>query len=125
MIFIHQRLLAFIGVFLLANSSVFAQPLTDQQRLINLTKEIRCVVCQNQSIADSRAPLANDLREKVALMISEHQSDDAIKNYLVKRYGEFILLKPRLNKITLFLWFFPFISLGVIAWLLRPKNMIR
>lgn len=80
-----------------------------------LTKEIRCVVCQNQNIADSNAPLANDLRSKVYQLVNEKKSDEEIKNYLVKRYGEFILLRPRLNKLTVFLWTFPFLGLIFIV----------
>lgn len=87
-----------------------------------LTKEIRCVVCQNQNIADSDAPLANDLREKVYRMVIEKKSDDDIKDYLVKRYGEFILLQPRVNKLTLFLWAFPFMGLAFIAILLFRRK---
>ena len=84
----------------------FASP-AEAKRFASLTNEVRCLVCQNQTIADSNAPLANDLRGKIYRMILNHQSDEEIKNFLVKRYGEFILLTPRLNKITLILWFFP------------------
>lgn len=86
----------------------------DETRFHQLTNEIRCVVCQNQSIADSNAPLANDLREKVYLMVLDQQTDEAIKNYLVKRYGDFILLQPRLMPQTFILWAFPFISIAFI-----------
>lgn len=95
-------------------ANTFSSPV-DEQRFINLTKEVRCVVCQNQSIADSNAPLANDLRTKIQQMVLEQKSDVEIKNFLVKRYGEFILLRPRLNAATLLLWSFPFMGLiGVI-----------
>jgi cytochrome c-type biogenesis protein CcmH len=79
----------------------------------NFIKEIRCVVCQNQSLADSHAPLANDLREKIYTLMVNKKTDEEIKDYLVSRYGEFILLKPRINALTLFLWLFPFIGLGI------------
>lgn len=92
----------------------------EANRFHSLTKEIRCVVCQNQSIAESNAPLANDLRNKIYRMILEKKSDAAIKQYLVKRYGEFILLQPRVNKLTLFLWLFPGIGLlGAVVFLFR------
>ena len=88
----------------------------DKERYTALTKEIRCVVCQNQNIADSNAPLANDLRKKVYMMVDENKSDNDIKDYLVARYGEFILLKPRFNKLTFILWLFPLICvIGLIA----------
>lgn len=80
---------------------------TQSLRFTSLTKEIRCVVCQNQNIAESNAPLAHDLRTKVYRMVVSGQSDDVIKNYLVKRYGEFILLQPRFNQHTFLLWLFP------------------
>lgn len=89
----------------------------DSERFHALTDTIRCVVCQNQTIADSNAPLANDLREKVYRMVNEGKSDIEITQYLVKRYGEFILLKPRFHLSTLFLWLFPFLGLLVTTWL--------
>lgn len=92
---------------------------TDALRFQSLTKEIRCVVCQSQSISESNAPLANDLREKVYTMIIEKKSDADIKEFLVKRYGEFILLQPRFNKLTWILWLFPCLCLIVIGWILH------
>jgi len=100
----------------------------DAQRFDTLTQEIRCVVCQNQSIADSGAPLAHDLREKIYHMVNAHQSDEEIKNYLVQRYGEFILLKPRLNQHTFLLWGFPFLALFFILlfifYFIRKKSVL-
>ncbi len=86
---------------------------TDSERFHLLTSEIRCVVCQNQNIADSSAPLANDLREKVYRMVLDNKSNSEIENYLVKRYGEFILLQPRFGGSTLVLWVFPFTGVGI------------
>lgn len=96
----------------------FSSPV-DAERFHSLTQEIRCVVCQNQNIADSNAPLANDLRAKIYMMVNEHKSNNEIKRYLVKRYGEFILLSPPLMKTTLLLWLFPFISLALIVFMLK------
>jgi len=87
-------------------------------RFENLTKEIRCLVCQNQNIADSSAPLAIDLREKIYQQIIENKSDTEIKDYLVKRYGEFILLNPRLNKFTVVLWAFPLFAIALVGFIL-------
>lgn len=95
------------------------------ERYQTLTKEIRCVVCQNQNIADSEAPLASDLRLKVKKMLNEGKSEAQIKDYLVARYGEFILFKPRLQMTTWLLWFFPFIALMVLAtfcWCMTRQN---
>jgi len=90
----------------------------DVARYDALINEIRCVVCQNQSIADSSAPLAKDLREKITVMMTENKSDEEIKHYLVQRYGEFILLRPPFNKFTIILWTFPFVALGLVVLLL-------
>jgi cytochrome c-type biogenesis protein CcmH len=93
----------------------------EEQRFSALTKEIRCVVCQNQSIADSAAPLASDLRDKVYQMINTHKTDAEIESYLVKRYGEFILFKPPVHRETLLLWFFPLLAVVVAGWVLKYK----
>lgn len=92
--------------------------ITDTQRFQSLTNEIRCVVCQGESIAESSAPLATDLRTKVYRMILEKKSNEEIKDYMVQRYGEFILLQPRFNKSTAVLWLFPFLAIACMALLL-------
>ncbi len=92
---------------------------SDATRFQTLTNEIRCVVCQNQSIADSNAPLANDLREKVYRMVIAQKSDEDIKKYLSQRYGDYILLQPRFNQLTLVLWCFPFIALLFVIVILK------
>jgi len=115
-----MKILAFliIGVFLgNANGQTFLvdeKTFTDdsnQLRYDNLMKELRCLVCQNQSLADSGAGLAQDLRKKVVAMIEDGDSDQDIKDYMVQRYGEFILYRPSLNYATVMLWFGPFILL--------------
>ena len=72
-----------------------------------LSAELRCMVCQNQSIDDSDAPLARDIRILIRQKIATGQDNDAIRNYLVSRYGDFILLKPRFRPETLLLWLGP------------------
>lgn len=86
----------------------------DANRYQHLIEQIRCVVCQGQNIADSNAPLANDLRHKILLMVNDNKTDTEIKNYLVDRYGEYILYQPRFNKLTFVLWSFPFLGIAVI-----------
>lgn len=88
----------------------------EEKHFKDFISEIRCVVCQNESIADSKAPLANALRQKIYMMMRDHQSDVAIENYLVKRYGESILLNPRFNWLTLILWIFPLLGLIIGTW---------
>ena len=89
-------------------------------RAREISKNIRCVVCQNQSIDDSSAQLAKDFRILIRTKINEGKSDKEIYNFLTDRYGDFILLNPPLKGSTLFLWFFPFalllIGFFVIFW---------
>lgn len=75
-----------------------------EARARNLSKELRCLVCQNQSIDDSEAPLAHDLRVIVRERLKAGETDTQVVDYLVARYGEFVLLKPRLSWHTLALW---------------------
>lgn len=100
-----------------ASTYTFSTP-EDAQRFSTLTDQTRCVVCQFQNIADSNAPLAASIRDKIYQLIQEKKSDDEIKAYLVKRYGEVILLKPRLNPLTSILWFFPLLAIAVFVIIL-------
>lgn len=72
-----------------------------------LTEELRCVMCQNQSIADSTAPIALDLRAEILRLMREGKTDDQIKDHLVERYTEFVLYKPQVKPMTWLLWFGP------------------
>ncbi len=83
----------------------------EQGRFITLTSELRCLVCQNQNLAESNAPLATDLRRQVYQHIQQGQSDQQIIAYLVERYGNFILYRPPFNAATLGLWLGPFLFL--------------
>ncbi len=84
----------------------------------DLIAEIRCLVCQNQSLADSDAELAHDLRAEVYDMVQEGHSDAEIIDFLVKRYGDFVLYKPPLKPGTYLIWFGPFVLLAIAAILL-------
>jgi cytochrome c-type biogenesis protein CcmH len=77
-----------------------------------LSEELRCLVCQNQSIDDSDAPLARDIRILIRQRIKDGESNDAVRAYLVSRYGDFILLRPPLKPETLLLWLSPALVLG-------------
>lgn len=79
-----------------------------QTRFQDLTYELRCLVCQNQNIADSNAELAQDLRREVDRMLREGQTDDQIADFMVARYGEFVLYRPRFRPGTALLWLGPF-----------------
>jgi cytochrome c-type biogenesis protein CcmH len=78
-----------------------------------LSSELRCLVCQNESIDDSEAPLARDIRILIRERIGKGESNDAVRDYLVSRYGDFILLKPPFKPETLLLWLSPVLTLGL------------
>ena len=107
-------LLIFFFQFLI-NSSYAVEPdeiLIDKKQEImarNISKNIRCMVCQNQSIDESNAPLAKDLRILIRNKIQQGKTDKEIYKFLTDRYGDFILLKPPIKLITLALWFLPFV----------------
>ena len=113
------------GVFLVAAICVMAAPtfavqpdeiLTDpalETRARALSGELRCLVCQNESIDDSEAPLARDIRILIRERIGKGESNDAVRDYLVSRYGDFILLKPPFKPETLLLWLSPVLTLGL------------
>ena len=84
-----------------------------QSRYEKLIDEVRCVVCQNQTIKDSNAFLANDLRREIRRLMEEGNSDREITDFLVARYGEFVLYRPRMSGMTLLLWIAPLFLLGV------------
>ena len=81
-----------------------------------LSQELRCMVCQNQSIDDSDAPLAKDLRVLVRERLTAGDSDRQVIDFLVARYGEFVLLKPRFSSHTLLLWLAPFAAVALGGW---------
>ena len=81
---------------------------TVEKRMLNLAAELRCLVCQNQTIADSNAPLAEDLRRQVREMIARGDSDKQIIEFMTQRYGDFVLYRPPLKGTTAALWFGPF-----------------
>ncbi len=107
------------------NTYPFDNPVTEQ-RFKHLINELRCPKCQNQNLADSNAPLADDLRDKVYQMLQQGQSDQQIVQFLVDRYGDFVLYRPPLRESTWILWFGPF-ALGLVAagctlvWIRRRK----
>ncbi|HMM56161.1 MAG: cytochrome c-type biogenesis protein CcmH [Proteobacteria bacterium] len=97
----------------------------EEVRFQNLTRQLRCLVCQNQDLADSDADLAKDLRRQVFEMMQSGKSDDQIKQYLVSRYNDFVLYDPPMHAGTWLLWFGPFafvlIGAGVLWKILRSR----
>ncbi len=82
-----------------------------EQRLIHIAEELRCLVCQNESLAGSQADLAKDLREEVRGLIKEGKTDNEVKDFLVSRYGDFVLYRPQIKPTTYLLWGGPFLLL--------------
>jgi cytochrome c-type biogenesis protein CcmH len=100
----------------------------NEARLRELSQELRCLVCQNQNIADSNADLAVDLRREVRSQILQGKSDAEIKRYLVARYGDFVLYKPPMQGNTALLWFGPLALLvtgGAVWWVLIRRRRER
>ena len=98
-----------------------------EARLKTLSEELRCLVCQNQTLADSTAPLAEDLRREVRELAQQGNSDAEIKQYLVARYGDFVLYKPPVKPTTWILWFGPFAFLlgGGLIWFVVLRRRRR
>ena len=110
-----------------------AAPLADdpvtEQRLMSISGEMRCLVCQNESLAGSRSELANDLRREIRILIKEGKSDDQIRNFMVERYGDFVLYRPPVKPVTWLLWIGPFVILiigiaGLLAYLRRRNSSV-
>lgn len=118
-LFVSLLLLCAIVPFAVAKE---AEPMGDdpavEQRLNNLSKELRCLVCQNETLADSQADLAADLRGEIREQIKAGKSDKEIIEFLTARYGQFILYRPRVTPTTYLLWFGPFVLLLGGLWVL-------
>ena len=97
----------------------------EQGRYEQLIRDLRCLVCQNESIADSNAPLASDLRREVRDLIAKGRSDAEIRTFLTDRYGDFVLYRPPLRPRTWLLWaapvFFVLAGLGLVGWIVARR----
>ena len=97
-----------------------------EKRMIGLAENLRCLVCQNESLASSHSDLANDLRREVREQMRKGLSDKEIIDYLVSKYGDFVLFDPPMKKATLILWYGPFalllIGAGVLVYQLRKRK---
>ena len=123
---------ALLAVLLFALSALAAAQViefrdpAEEARFRALAAELRCVMCQNQSLADSNAPIAQDLRAEVLRLMREGKSDPQIKQYLVERYTEFVLYKPPVKPSTWLLWFGPalvvLVGAGAIVAIVRRKS---
>ena len=118
----NQFIRLFLVIVCLITHSVFADSvsvsLQYEERYHDLLNELRCLVCQNQTIAESDAELAKDLRAEVKKMLEEGATNDDIINFMVNRYGDFVLYKPLVKPKTYLLWFGPFIVLALVLFIL-------
>ena len=105
----------FTGVVLARDAPPLADDPALEQRVMQLSTELRCLVCQNETLADSRADLAIDLRNQIREQMRAGKSDEEIKVWLTQRYGDFVLYRPPVKSSTWLLWFGPFALLVVAA----------
>lgn len=123
-----MRILLALCMALVVAASAHAVDLEGEQltRYHGLTAELRCVICQNRNIAESDAPLAADMRKLVARQIADGRSDREIQQYLVDRYGEWVLYDPPLDRGTLILWLGPFVLLAlglfIVGMVMRKRE---
>ena len=98
-----------------------------ERRLIDIAEEMRCLVCQNESLAASRADLAVDLRKELREQIRQGRSDDEIREFMVSRYGDFVLYRPRVKPVTWFLWAGPFVLMigGIVVLMMYVRRRNR
>ncbi|KTD47363.1 cytochrome c-type biogenesis protein CcmH [Legionella rubrilucens] len=115
----HILIIMFCSLGVAQASSFYPLDSPQKEAQFNhLLKELRCLVCQNQDLADSNADLAKDLREQVYDLVREGKSDSEIIQYLTDRYGDFILFNPPVKAVTVLLWFGPilFLALGLLVF---------
>tara|TARA_B100001778_G_C18558763_1_gene616737 strand:- start:681 stop:1049 length:369 start_codon:yes stop_codon:yes gene_type:complete len=111
-------------VFILS-SDLYADNIKNEKLYNKIITELRCMVCQNQNIAESEAPLAVDLRNKVKVMINNGYDESHIKKYMADRYSDFILYDPPFRIQNLLLWVGPFLFLLILTILLFRKNLSK
>jgi cytochrome c-type biogenesis protein CcmH len=121
-----MALLLLLAAPLLAQEPLVFKDDAQEARFNDLTLELRCLVCQNQNLADSDAPLAQDLRQEIYEMMMAGQTNDQIKTFMVDRYGDFVLYRPPMQGNTLALWLMPIIMLFggavVVFFVIRSRN---
>ena len=107
-----------LAILLIVAAPVFAQEHAElDKRVASLAHELRCLVCQNQTLADSNAPLAVDLRNQIREQLASGRSERDVLEFMVARYGDFVLYRPPFKASTAALWLGPFLLLALGAWL--------
>ncbi|MEW5893558.1 MAG: cytochrome c-type biogenesis protein [Pseudomonadota bacterium] len=125
----HSCLIALLcGLLALPAWAGEAQPNAEdpviEQRLNRLAEDLRCLVCQNESLAGSRADLAEDLRREIRQQMKAGKNDQEVIDYLTSRYGDFVLYKPPFKPVTFLLWFGPalFVTIGAVVWFVTLRR---
>ncbi len=120
-------LLTLLAATCFAEEPLVFDSTAQEAHFYDLTQELRCLVCQNQNLADSDAPLAHDLRKEIYEMMMAGQSDEQIKAFLVDRYGDFVLYRPPVKSNTLVLWLLPaaLLVVGAVIVLLAVRRQSR
>ena len=120
-------LLLFLAAPLSAQEPLVFEDAAQEARYNDLTLELRCLVCQNQNLADSDAPLAQDLRREIYAMMMAGQTDEQIKSFMVDRYGDFVLYRPPVQANTVALWVMPgiLLVLGAVVVYFTVRNRNR
>ena len=126
-LWIVALLLALSALQVQAKEAVpLAQDESTEKRLVDISAELRCLVCQNESLSASHAELANDLRREIRTLIKDGKSDSEIMDFMVSRYGDFVRYRPPLKGSTVLLWFGPALllagGLGALLLTLRRRN---
>jgi cytochrome c-type biogenesis protein CcmH len=123
----HSLLLLLLAAPLLAQEPLVFEDAAQEARYNDLTLELRCLVCQNQNLADSDAPLAQDLRQEIYEMMMAGQTDEQIKTFMVDRYGDFVLYRPPMQGNTIALWALPIVLLlfGAVIVFFTVRNRNR
>jgi cytochrome c-type biogenesis protein CcmH len=115
-----------LGVAGAKDAAPLAEDPAVEQRLVAISEEMRCLVCQNESLSASRSELAQDLRRELRTMIKQGKTDAEIREFMVSRYGDFVLYRPRVSPTTWLLWAGPFVlmivALAVLLTYLRRRN---
>jgi len=124
--FLAALLMAFASSALAQAEEVAKPDAKVEARLKALAEELRCLVCQNQTIADSSAPLALDLRNQIRTQIAQGKTDEQIRAYMVDRYGDFVLYRPPFKATTVVLWLGPFLliaaGIGIFLVVVRRRR---
>ena len=119
------KILLMSSLLALLPSNTYGDNINNEKLYNKVITELRCMVCQNQNIAESEAPLAVDLRKKVKKMINNGKDEEYIKKYMSDRYSDFILYDPPFRSQNIFLWIGPFIFLLILTFILFRKNITK